>query len=106
MSDEGNRQHAIRKAWHRWFTVMIPLMTVVAIATVSGAFITVFAGLIALLACGLMYQRLVNNAHGARSSGASTPARTDRLGPVLSFRSWVTKRAHAGMEAYERTFRP
>ena len=60
MSDEGNRQHTIRKAWHRWFMVMIPLMTVVAIATVSGALITVFAGLIALLACGLMYQRLVN----------------------------------------------
>jgi|TARA_Y100000310_G_C20119145_1_gene550657 hypothetical protein len=39
---------------------MIPLMTVVAIATVSGAFITAFGGLIALLACGLMYQRLVN----------------------------------------------
>ena len=60
MSDEGNRQHTIRKAWHRWFMVMIPLMTVVAIATVSGALITVFAGLIALLACGLKYQRLVN----------------------------------------------
>ena len=60
MPDEGNRQHEIRKAWHRWFMVMIPLMTVVAIATVSGAFITVFGGLIALLACGLMYQRLVN----------------------------------------------
>lgn len=60
MPDEGNRQHTIRKAWHRWFMVMIPLMTVVAIATVSGAIIKVFAGLIALLACGLMYQRLVN----------------------------------------------
>ena len=60
MPDEGNRQHTIRKAWHRWFMVMIPLMTVVAIATVSGALITVFAGLIALLPCGLMYQRLVN----------------------------------------------
>ena len=60
MSDEGNRRHTIRKAWHRWFMVMISLMTVVAIATVSGAFITVLAGLIALFACGLMYQRLVN----------------------------------------------
>ncbi len=60
MSDEGNRQHEIRKVWHRWFMVMMPLMTVVAITTVSGAFITAFGGLIVLLACGLMYQRLVN----------------------------------------------